>query len=67
MYIGIKKPMLKYNLEEILSYKKEILTESQEAEDKLQQGHEMFPLFLSQPECGSWINRAEFYSKFATL
>lgn len=35
MYIGIKKPMLKYYLEKILSCKKEILTESQEAKDKL--------------------------------
>lgn len=31
MYICIKKPMLKYYLEQILCYKTEILTESQEA------------------------------------
>lgn len=40
MYIGIRKPMLKYYLEQILGYQKEILTESQGAADKLQQGHE---------------------------
>lgn len=31
MNLCIKKPMLKYYLEQILYYKKEILTESQEA------------------------------------
>lgn len=46
MYIGIRKPMLKYYLEQILGYQKEILTESQGAADKLQQGHETPPLFL---------------------
>lgn len=67
MYIGIQKLMLKCYLEQLLSCKKKTLTEIQEDENKLQQGHETSLLFLPQPANGSWINRAIFYSQFAII
>lgn len=67
MYIGIEPPVLNYSQEQILSYKKEILTESQEAGEKPQQDQGTCPLLLPQAAQGSWINTGIFYSHFATV